>query len=224
MSVYEEPAQVPCTVCGKAADLPRTCRPCRNRIRGAIMSLPETVALCWMARHRVQRGGESERVATSKTAPLPLRMDVLNLLGPSADAVLSGEDQIGEVPVVGVLSAWVDLVAEQTRQRPSSRTVSGLTQFLLDRHEWSCRQEWARDYADELEGLLRVLRKVAGIEPIRILLPVTCPTCDMRCMVREEGSGWAAECRACPAVRLSTREYSQLVTVQAEAAKKSREG
>lgn len=216
MTQVEQPVQVPCAVCGKETDLPRTCRPCRNRIRGVLMSLPETVAQVWMARHRVQRGGESERVSASKEAPIPLRLDVLNLLGPSADAVLTGEDQTGPVPVVGVLTSWSDLVGEQTRQRPVSRSVSGLTQFLLDHVEWACRQEWVADYAAQLEGLLKTLRRVAGIEPVRIWLPVLCPSCDMRSMVREEGSGWAAECRYCPAIKLSVREYGQLVAAQAQ--------
>lgn len=205
-----------CTVCGRETDLPRTCRPCRNRIRGLLLGLPELVAHTWLARHRVQRG-TNERVSASKSAPPPLRLDVLSLLGPSADAALTGEDQEGSVPVVGVLSAWSDLVAEQTRQKPVSRTVSGLTQHLLDHVEWACRQEWVADFAEELEGLTKSLRKVSGIEPIRILLPVTCPTCDLRTMVREEGSGWTAECRYCPAVKLSAREYGQLVSQQAQA-------
>ncbi|PPS71985.1 MULTISPECIES: hypothetical protein [Streptomyces] len=206
-----------CCICGKETDLPRSCRQCRNRIRGALLGLPELVVQCWMARHRVQRGGEGERVSASKEAPLPLRLDVLNLLGPSADAVLTGEDQEGPVPVVGVLSAWADLVTEQTRQRPVSGTVSGLTQHLLDHVEWACRQEWIRDFAGEVEGLMKTLRRVSGIEPVRIPLPVICPTCDLRTMVREEGSGWAAECRYCPAAKLSAREYSQLVAAQAQA-------
>ncbi|MFK4096708.1 hypothetical protein [Streptomyces anthocyanicus] len=165
----------------------------------------------------MQRGTSSERVSASKEAPIPLRLDVLNLLGPSADAVLTGEDQTGPVPVVGVLSAWSDLVAEQTRQQPVNRTVTGLTQHLIDHVEWACRQEWVADFAEELEGLTKTLRRVSGVEPVRILLPVTCPTCDLRTMVREESSGWAAECRYCPAVKLSTREYAQLVAEQARA-------
>ncbi len=217
MSEFDGPVQVPCAVCGRETDLPMTCRPCRNRVRGFLLALPELVAQTWMARHPAQRGGESDRVQTSKSAPIPLRLDVLNLLGPSAEAVLSGEDQEGPVPIVGVLSTWADLVAEQTRKKPVSRTASTLTQFLLSHVEWACRQEWVTDFAEELEGLTKTLRRVSGIEPVRMLLPVTCPTCDLRTMIREEGSGWAAECRYCPAVRLSAREYGQLVTAQAQA-------
>ncbi|MEV5370525.1 hypothetical protein AB0N12_14410 [Streptomyces albogriseolus] len=101
--------------------------------------------------------------------------------------------------------------------RPVSRTVTGLTRYLLDYVEWSCHQMWAADFAEELEGLTKTLRRVSGIEPVKVLLPVTCPTCDLRTMVREESSGWAAEYRYCPAVKLSTREYSQLVSAQAQA-------
>jgi hypothetical protein len=182
-----------------------------------LLGLPELVVQTWLARHRAQKGGRSERVSASKEAPLPLRLDALSLLGPSADTVLSGEDQEGPVPVVGVLAAWSDLVAEQTRQGTVSHTVSGLTQFLVDHVEWACRQTWVADFAEELEGLLKTLRKVSGIEPIRIVLPVLCPSCEMRTMIREEGSGWSAECRACPAIKLSAREYGQLVTTQAQA-------
>jgi hypothetical protein len=214
---------IECCICGKETDLPRSCRPCRNRIRGLLLGLPEAVVQVWMARHRVQRGTSSERVSASKEAPIPLRMDVLNLLGPSADAVLSGEDQAGPVPVVGVLSAWSDLVSDQTRQKPVGRTVSGLTQHLLNHVEWACRQEWVTDFAEELEGLTKTLRRVSGIEPVRIPLPVICPTCDLRTMIREEGSGWAAECRYCPAVKLSAREYGQLITAQAQAVSTPRE-
>lgn len=206
-----------CALCGRDSDLPRTCRPCRNRVRGLLLGLPELVVQCWMARNPVQRGTSSERVSASKEAPIPLRMDVLNLLGPSADAVLTGEDQSGPVPVIGVLSAWADLVAEQTRQTPVSHTVSTLTQYLIDHGEWACRQEWVTDFAEELEGLTKTLRRVSGIEPVRIPLPVVCPRCDLRAMVREEGSGWSAECRYCAVVKLSAREYAQLVAEQARA-------
>ncbi|MEU6181182.1 hypothetical protein [Streptomyces coeruleorubidus] len=187
------------------------------------MSIPEAVVQTWLARHRVQRGGAGERVSASKEAPIPLRLDVLSLLGPSADEVLSGDDQVGPVPVVGVLSAWSDLVSEEARQKPVSRTVSTLTQYLVSNVEWACRQEWVADFAEELEGLLRTLRKVSGIEPVRIVLPVLCPSCEMRTMIREEGSGWSAECRACPAIKLSAREYGHLVTTQAQAVSMSGE-
>ncbi|WP_326755116.1 hypothetical protein OH738_10695 [Streptomyces hirsutus] len=188
-----------------------------------LLGLPELVAQTWMARHRVQRGTSSERVSASKEAPVPLRLDVLSILGPSADGVLSGEDQEGPVPVIGILSAWSDLVVEETRQRPVSRTVTGLTEHLLHHAEWALRQEWAADFAQELEALTKTLRRVSGIEPARVLLPVVCPTCDLRTMIREEGSGWAAQCRSCPAVRLSAREYAQLVAQQAQAVSTPRE-
>jgi hypothetical protein len=194
-----------------------TCRPCRNRVRGFLLALPELVAQTWLARHPVQRGTTGERVKTSKTAPIPGRLDVLNVLGPSADAVLSGADQQGPVPVVGVLAAWSDVVAEETRQKPVNLTVIGLTRHLLDHVEWACRQAWVREFSEELEGLTKTLRRISGIEPVRILLPVTCPSCEMRTMIREEGSGWSAMCRNCPAIRLSAREYGQLVTEQARA-------
>jgi hypothetical protein len=114
-------------------------------------------------------------------------------------------------------------LAEQTRQGPVSHIVSGLTQHLLGNVEWTCRQTWVADFAEELEGLLKTLRRVSGIEPVRIVLPVLCPSCEMRTMIREEGSGWAAECRYCPAIKLSAREYGQLVVTQAQAVSASGE-
>ncbi|MGW7021516.1 hypothetical protein ACWGGS_19600 [Streptomyces decoyicus] len=89
--------------------------------------------------------------------------------------------------------------------------VSTLTNRLLTHLPWIVDQPWVADFELGLRELMRAVKAITRTEPRRVPLPVPCPSCDMLTLVREDWSGWAAECLMCSSVKLDERDYQQLV-------------
>ncbi|MFJ3359561.1 hypothetical protein [Streptomyces anthocyanicus] len=199
-----------CAVCARTSET-YTCVACMSRIRGLLSALPEQWTYLHMSREREQRGGDG-RSSTRLHAPLPGDEAVLNLLGPYARRnVTDAEDQVGLVPVLAVLETWAQVVTEERGLTPLRVHVSSLTDRLLKHLPWIAEQAWIADFELELRGLMKTIKAVTRTEPRRIPLPVPCPSCDMLTLVREDWSGWAAECLACSSVKLDERDYQALV-------------
>lgn len=154
--------------------------------------------------------GEGPRVTGSRDAPMPLRLSVLNLLGPSAgrdrrmsvaDGLdpgdhRSGEMQHGEEPLPSVLRYWARLVAEaRSMTAPtdgalhSMRRLLALRSFLARHHDWITAQHWAGEYAADVHAAWRTCRSVLGTWPLK---PehcdgVFCPRCDAAALYRIAG-------------------------------------
>lgn len=124
------------------------------------------------------------------TAPLPLREDVLSLLGPAAPApanVATG-DQAGPAPIAGVLRYWACAVADgQKRPRPRTSTVEGYTRYLADRLGWICQQPGVRHFAAALDQLLHQVRAITLTEPRTRPLPAPC-LCGAFGLARRDGA------------------------------------
>jgi hypothetical protein len=202
-------------VCNRTSET-HTCVVCQSRIRGLIAAIPEQWTYLHMSREREQRGGDG-RSSTRLHAPVPGREDTLNLLGPYArQNVTNAEDQVGPVPVLAVLEAWAQVVTEERRLAPVRVHVSSLTDRLLTHLGWIVEQPWVADFELELRELMRAVKTVTRTEPRRLPLPVPCPSCDMLTLVREDWSGWAAECVMC-VVKLDAQDYGALVRQAAQA-------
>ncbi|MFD9618482.1 hypothetical protein ACFWB2_14600 [Streptomyces virginiae] len=141
----------------------------------------------------------------------------MNLLGPAArQAVSDAEDQVGPVPFLAVLSGWCEAVNDERDLTPVRRNVVTLTARLTAHLPWICEQPWVTDFEAEIRDLLRVVQGITMTRPRRVPLPgVRCPSCTGLTLVREDHSGWAAECGHCPAVKLDQRDYEDLVKAQA---------
>jgi len=201
-----------CFVCGEVTEA-KTCDRCRNRIHGMLADLPEQFVYLSMSRQR-DRGGSDGRSSRRLHAPLPCRDDVLNMLGPAArQSVTDGVDQVGSTPFLEVLWSWCEAVADERGLRPVRKHVTAMTARLTTHLTWICEQPWVTDFESEIQELLKTVRAITRTQPRRVPLPVTCPSCSMLTLVREDHSGWAAECLNCPAVKLDARDYGELVRV-----------
>lgn len=96
-----------CGACGRAAPdgatLPGWCPRCRGGCVADVADLPElwrTLA----ALLEPGKAGERQRVGGSRAAPLPCRLDALNLRGPATAVGLSGPDQHGAPSIATVLA------------------------------------------------------------------------------------------------------------------------
>lgn len=202
-----------CAVCTRQSET-RTCDGCRNRIRGMLAELPQQYVYLVASRQRDQ-GVSDGRSSRRLHPPTPGREDVLNLLGPAAKgSVMTTEDQTGPTPVLELLLSWCDVVAEGRGLKPVRRHVTPVTARLTAHLGWIVEQDWVADFEAEIRELLRIVRAVTRTEPRRVPLPVTCPRCEMLTMIREDHSGWAAECVNCPAMKLDERDYRLLVSAQ----------
>ncbi|MEU6635726.1 hypothetical protein [Streptomyces rochei] len=200
-----------CAVCARTSEA-YTCVGCMSRIRGLLAQMPEQYCFLAVSRQREQGGGSDGRSSTRLHAPAPGDEAVLNLLGPYArQNVTDAEDQVGPVPILAVLESWCQVVTEERGLTPVRVHVSSLTDRLLRHLPWIAEQAWIVDFELELRELMKAIKAITRTEPRRVPLPVPCPSCDMLTLVREDWSGWAAECLACSSVKLDERDYQALV-------------
>ena len=125
---------------------------------------------------------QGQRVSGSREAPLPLRVDPLDLTMPARVTAVHDVygDQAGLPSVAGVLDSWardwVD-VRDMGETLPTP-TVVELARWLGNRHPWACDDHPAvDDYATEIRRLHTTLRAVAGIRSDRIYVG-PCPVTD----------------------------------------------
>ncbi|MET8114029.1 hypothetical protein [Streptomyces prasinus] len=200
-----------CTVCSRPSET-RTCIPCQSRIRGLLGALPEQFVYLTMSRQREQSGGDG-RSSARLHAPVPGDERVLNMLGlASRQPVTDVEDQVGPAPFLETLATWCEAVADERGLTPVKHHVTAMTTRLTAHLPWIFEQSFVREFAEEIQDLVRTCQKITLTEPRRELLRgVTCPSCDGLTLVRHHPGDWAAECTLCPSVRLDEQDYRQLV-------------
>ena len=151
------------------------CTGCKSRMRDQLRELVDEYALL----DARPTGGAGERVSGTRAAPLPVRVDVLNLVGPGSPAVTAEidpatgrpyDDQVGELPTLVWLEQWCRDWRDargQGEQLPEP-TITGMTRWLDRRLDWAADEHPAVDeFAAELGKALRLLRGVnrAGDRP-----------------------------------------------------------
>lgn len=155
------------------------CRVCVRTIAGWLRELPAQLVVLRGSRQR--EVGDTQRVAGSRTAPLPGRLDVLNLLGPGSPGDVRDKhgDQTGPLPIVTVLGSWVRLVVEERGLNgPRAQTEEHLADYLGRHLDWAAAQEWAGEMHDELGQMIRAIRGITSVRPRTRTIPVPCPRCD----------------------------------------------
>ncbi|MFD9920635.1 hypothetical protein ACFWXR_14270 [[Kitasatospora] papulosa] len=205
-----------CFICSEPQEA-KTCYRCRNGIRGDLAGLPEQFVYLTLSRQPAQGGGGDGRFSARLHAPLPGRVDTLNLLGPAArQAVADGEDQTGPAPLLAVLETWCEALADERGLTPVRKHVTAMTERLTRHLPWICEQPWVREFQEEIRDLVRTTQKITLTEPRKELLRgVTCPSCEGLTLVRYSPGDWSAECALCPSVKLDQRDYNLLVQSQA---------
>lgn len=150
--------------------------------------------------------GRGQRVSGSREAPLPLRINPLDLTmpvratEPSDEARRWPEDQLGELSVASRLDSWVSdwrstIDCGDVRPAP---TVVELVRWLRIWLERACDQHPAiYEFAHEIKDLRRTLRAVVGINEVRPeRLDVPCRRCDLLALHRLPGED-RVECGSC---------------------------
>lgn len=208
-----------CVVCQRRQpERPTVCDGCRARLAVQLAEVADLHAALPDVLEPARKG--TQRVSGSREAPLPLRVDVLDLSLPlrGSQAVHDPHgDQTGSLPVATVLDAWARDWAE-TRgkgERLPVPTVAVLARWLGDRLGWACDEHPAVDeFAAELGTTLAALRGVHGLTRLRHRLPAPCPSCELLLVYRDDGADWI-ECGGCHRL-WSEDEWARLVTVLAE--------
>ncbi|NUS24447.1 MAG: hypothetical protein HOV92_09510 [Streptomyces sp.] len=173
-----------------------------TRLQRHLADLPDLLALARLAL-LPGAGSRGARVSgATRTAPLPLNLDVLNLLGPAAPGVVYDPigDQDGVVPLGATVASWARLIAEETRQCLLVRDIGSHLAFLGRRPvlAWSVLQPWADEYADEIHSVHRHAVRLSRTRPVRTAMSMACPGCDMLSLVREDGQDIECVTPGCP--------------------------
>ncbi|NUP53389.1 MAG: hypothetical protein HOW97_39615 [Catenulispora sp.] len=195
--------------------------PIVDRLRTQLGQLPELITLAHLAL-QPGSGRRGARVSgATRTAPLPCRVDVLSLVGPTAtDTVHDQHGDQDQTPGLDLLVTWARTVLEDRQAandwtawvRPAGhdweRTVSVAVKLLLFHLEFAAGRAYARDMADEIGRLHGHLNRATGM-PIASTVQrrQVCPTCQhLTVTVRPDGM---RECsnEDCQAVR-SQDEYN----------------
>lgn len=176
------------------------CEGCRSRLA---QLLREIMGMHALLPAMLQPGqSQGQRVSGSRTPPLPLRVDPLDLTLPPRSAPVRDVlgDQVGHLSVATVLDQWVRDWKETLAvgdQWPGIRVVE-LTMYLRTRLPWACDGHPAIDeFAAEIRTLHRTLRVVTGLQEIRPEhLDVPCRRCDLLDLHRLPGED-RVECLSC---------------------------
>ena len=123
-----------------------------------------------------------QRVSGSREAPLPLRVDPLDLMMPARVGIVHDlwRDQTGQVSVATILDLWVRDwrdVRDRGEGLPVP-TVLELTRWLGNRLDWACDDHPAVDeFAGEMRRLRGGLAAVVGVKSDRVYVG-PCPITD----------------------------------------------
>jgi hypothetical protein len=182
-----------CTVCSTAlyeTELGhQACRPCTDRVDLHLRALAGTDGLYARLADSLHPGSSSggPAVSGSRTAPLPLRLEVLNAMTERG-------------PVISPLEGWV---RDWETFGRATVNEAGTLQQRLDHAVGTLRfnLNWAAanhpafaDFADELHAIVRRCRTATGTEKPPVKVPVAC-ACGQILRVSLDMNG--IECRHC---------------------------
>jgi hypothetical protein len=164
-------------------------------------------------------------------SPMPLRTDVVSLLGPGVVYGVIGDphgDQHGPLPIHTWLYGWADWIS---REHPYVRHDERGTQWTTpceapsssrgtDAAAWchwltaylphTATRPWAAEFHQQLDELLHQVRAITHLEPQRRLLAAPCPRCDSLALERTDWSD-QIDCRTC-GLDLTYEEYDTHLT------------
>lgn len=178
----------PCVICRR--NLPRygmVCTACHIRVDDLLGEIADLYATLpeHLERGRVAGG---QKVSGSREAPLPLRIDPLDLSmparepNPTPQSRLHPEDHAGAMSVASRLDSWVRDWREvrAMSEHPPDPTVVVLVGWLRNRLDWACDHHPAVDeFAVEMRQVHGALRAVVGIRSDRVYIG-QCPVIDER--------------------------------------------
>lgn len=188
----------------------QACGRCEHRIRGWLRELPRQLPLLEASLQHDRGPAQGTTHGGRAHSPLPVRQDVLTLLGPGATGAVhdADRDQTGPLPITTTLTSWVQLVAEE-RHLPGPTghpTVRQLTQWLATHLDWATGQPWIAELHQELAELLARVRRITHTEPQRHPQDAPCPSCHAFALIEEDWQPYI-ECTLCELL-LTPQEYA----------------
>ena len=217
-----------CAVCHgrlpEATDL-YACEACRYKLRAMLRELPRHIPLL-EALLRPGRGLPGRGGAGRAHSPMPVRLDIMDLLGPGHAVVLDdpyGEQSAG-VPITPLLYGWARYIAGYhsavgrdrhgtVQVRPcdgaySRRggTAAAWCSWLIAYLPYAVTQPWVEEMYRQLEELLHRVRAKVGATPGRTVKDAPCPDCGTWSLAAVDGE-WHIRCEAC-GCQLSPTEYA----------------
>lgn len=213
-----------CTCCQRRdPEYPPACNLCRRRLAARLWELRDLHALLGAALSLGQSG--AERVSGSRDAPVPLRLEPLDLAGPADQAdrplfargVLGLDDaQVGSLSVATILQTRCGEMSALLEVEPPRPQVPAMVSWLSRHLSWA----WAdypdvADLADEVTTLTYSLRTLLNVSRKPIYLKDPCPACDRKALKRDPGGGEEVECGHCRAV-WDFDEFERLAVVLAD--------
>lgn len=173
-----------CTTCNEPLSAHETglyvCPRCTRRATGWLRELPAQLTVLRGSSARETTSGPTGGRTGTRTAPLPGRLDVLNLLGPGSLHIRAdAPDQIGEPSITATLTRATNLVRNSRALRgPASADPEAHAAWLAPHLPWTAEQRWATDLHTRLRQMMRDIRAVTRVRPLRRPLPQPCPSCD----------------------------------------------
>ncbi|MER7833503.1 hypothetical protein [Streptomyces sp. NPDC095602] len=189
------------------------CPRCGGRLAAWLEEMPRQLAALTDCLE-LERGEGTGRSAGRAHAPLPVRLDVLTLIGPAAPHPIrdTSGDQAGPVPVAGVLHAWADRLAEDLgTYLPRMRTASApaYAEYLARHLAVVVTRDWVAPLYEEVQGIVRRMRAITRAEPQRRPLEAPCPQCSAVGLVEVDWEVYR-ECTVC-GLLLTAAEYQEHV-------------
>lgn len=190
------------------------CPRCASRLRARLAELHYQLPL-------LRASLQHDRSPTTGTihggrahSPMPLRADVMSLLGPGSNSTVTDpygdarDDQAGPLPIHTHLKGWAEMTADHVGLAPTPGIRPGHTWAdWLDAYlPWILTAPWVSEFHQELAELLARVRAITRTEPQRHLQDAPCPGCDAFALIDEDWQTYI-ECKACGTL-LTHTEYT----------------
>lgn len=213
MTEPDEPNPCPCQLCrphctGHVDDNRAVCQPCRDKLRGQLNDIPDLYAA--LDDELLAQRNTGPKVSGTREAPIPGRLDVLNLRGPGSTANMPIADQHGAIPIFAALESW-----ERDWRHCRGLAITGmwpdiphaLTAIVrfLDAHlDWACDYHGAiGEFAADVRGVAQSIKAAQGDRPDTVFVG-HCPVIadGKTCGARLRASTWhdTIRCPACQTV------------------------
>ncbi|MEU3600899.1 hypothetical protein ABZ714_19570 [Streptomyces sp. NPDC006798] len=203
-----------CAVCARPIphqEQHRTaCHRCGDRIAALLRELPHQLVLLGASLQRdVRPSADSGAPGRGRAhSPLPLRADVLTLIGPAAPGPVRGHghDQTGPTPIPALLRSWALALADDLGVPVPPGPATAHAAWLARHHRHLVTRPWIADFHTELLDAVRAARAITLTAPRRHPLPTPCP-CGAFGLVRTDWDTYIS-CQVCGRL-LTENEYQR---------------